>query len=134
MEPSVAASPRWEITPGERSFAGVLETLNFDGTAIAAKVRLNDIFGIKKGLERGDRQRALNRIDAKHVDFLLIKESDDRPLLGLKLDESSHEEEERIALDAFVDSVFSSGAIPLLNVAVKSAYDPREVCCRSTRR
>lgn len=115
------------FTPAERSFAGVLETLNLDGTAIAAKVRLADIFGVKKGLERGDRQRAQNRINAKHVDFLLIQKSDGRPLLGLELDDSSHEEEERVARDAFVDSVFSSAAIPLLHLTAKSAYNPREV-------
>jgi hypothetical protein len=115
------------FTPAERSFAGVLETLNLDGTAMAAKVRLADIFGIKKGLERGDRQRAKNRINAKHVDFLLIQKSDGRPLLGIELDDSSHEEEERITRDAFVDSVFSSAAIPLLHVAVKSTYDPGDI-------
>ena len=115
------------FTPAERSFAGVLETLNLDGTAIAAKVRLADLFGVKKGLERGDRQRAQNRITAKHVDFLLIQKSDGRPLLGIELDESSHEEEERVARDAFVDSVFSSAAIPLLHIAAKAAYDPREI-------
>jgi hypothetical protein len=115
------------FTPAERSFAGVLETLNFDGTAIAAKIRLADIFGVKKGLERGDRQRAQNRINAKHVDFLLIQKSDGRPLLGIELDDSSHEEVERVARDAFVDSVFSSAAIPLLHFTAKSAYDPREV-------
>jgi hypothetical protein len=81
------------FTPAERSFAGVMETLNLDGTAMAAKVRLADIFGVKKGLERGDRQRAQNRINAKHVDFLLIQKSDGRPLLGIELDDSSHEEE-----------------------------------------
>jgi ABC-type cobalt transport system substrate-binding protein len=115
------------FTPAERSFAGVLETLNFDGTAIAAKVRLADIFGVKKGLERSDRQRAQNRINAKHVDFLLVQKSDGRPLLGIELDDSSHEEEERVARDAFVDSVFSSAAIPLLHIAAKAAYDPREI-------
>jgi hypothetical protein len=83
------------FTPAERSFAGVLETLNLDGAAIAANVRLADIFGVKKGLERGDRQRAQNRINAKHVDFLLIQKSDGRPLLGIELDDSSHEEEDR---------------------------------------
>ena len=114
------------FTPAERSFAGVLQTLNLDGTAIAAKVRLADIFGVKKGLERGDRQRAQNRINAKHVDVLLVQKSVGRPLLGIELDDSSHEEEERVARDAFVDSVFSSAAIPLPHVVAKAAYDPRE--------
>jgi len=116
------------FTPAERSFLGVLESLNYNGVKIASKVRLADIFGIRKGLERGDRQRALNRISAKHVDFLFIQQGDGRPLLGIELDDSSHEAEERITRDSFVDTVFSSAGLPIIHVVAKSSYDPREVC------
>lgn len=115
------------FSPAERSFFGVLETLDYEGVTFASKVRLADIFGIKKGLERGDRQRALNRISAKHVDFLLIQSTDGRPLLGIELDDSSHGEEERVARDSFVDSVFSSAGLPILHVVAKAAYDPNEI-------
>ena len=115
------------FSPAERSFAGVLESLDYEGVTIASKVRLADIFGIKKGLERGDRQRALNRISAKHVDFLLIQSSDGRPLLGLELDDSSHEEEDRVTRDSFVNSVFASADLPILHVTAKTTYDPKKV-------
>lgn len=115
------------FSPAERSFFGVLESLNYESVTITAKVRLADVFGIKKGIARGDRQRALNRISAKHVDFLLIQKSDGRPLLGIELDDSSHDEEDRAARDSFVDSVFSSAGLPILHVAVKAAYDPNEI-------
>jgi len=115
------------FSPAERSFLGVLESLNYDGVTIASKVRLADIFGIKKGLERGDRQRALNRISAKHVDFLIIQKSDGAPLLGIELDDSSHDEDDRIARDAFVDTVFASAGLPILHVIAKAAYDPKEI-------
>ena len=115
------------FSPAERSFLGVLEALDYDGVTIASKVRLADIFGIKKGLARGDRQRALNRISAKHVDFLLIQSSDGQPLLGVELDDGSHAEGDRVARDLFVDSVFSSAALPILHVVAKAAYDPKEV-------
>lgn len=115
------------FSPAERSFAGVLESLNYEGVAIAHKVRLADIFGVKKGLQRGDRQRAFNRISAKHVDFLLIQRTDGRPLLGIELDDSSHEEEERAARDSFVDAVFSSAGLPVLHVTAKASYDPKDV-------
>lgn len=115
------------FSPAERSFLGVLETLDYEGVSILSKVRLADIFGIKKGLERGDRQRALNRISAKHVDFLLIQKSDGQPLLGIELDDRSHEEEERAARDSFVDSVFSSAGLPILHVTAQATYDPKAV-------
>ena len=115
------------FSSAERSFAGVLESLDFEHATFASKVRLADIFGVKKGLERGDRQRAQNRINSKHVDFLLVQKTDGRPLLGIELDDSSHEEDERQARDSFVDAVFSSAALPILHVPAKAAYDPREI-------
>jgi len=78
------------FTPAERSFAGVLDSLDYEGVTVAYKVRLADLFGVEKGLNRSERQRAFNRISAKHVDFLLIQSSDGRPLLGVELDDSSH--------------------------------------------
>lgn len=115
------------FSPAERSFFGILESLNYEGVTIASKVRLADVFGVKKGLERGDRQRAFNRISAKHVDFLLIQKTDGAPLLGIELDDSSHDEDDRIARDAFVDTVFASAGLPVLHIAAKSAYDPKEI-------
>ena len=111
------------FSPAERSFFGVLESLDYEGVGIASKVRLADIFGIKKGLERGDRQRALNRISSKHIDFLFIQKSDGKPILGIELDDSSHEEEDRVSRDSFVDSVFTSASLPILHIPAKQAYD-----------
>jgi len=115
------------FSPAERSFLGVLEALNLDGVTIASKVRLADIFGIKRGLTRGDRLRALNRIAAKHVDFLLIQATDGRPLLGIELDDGSHDDEQRFARDSFVDTVYQCARLPILHVAAKRAYDPKEI-------
>lgn len=115
------------FTPAERSFLGVLESLSYEGLNITSKVRLADIFSVKKGLERGDRQRAQNKINMKHVDFLLIQKTDGKPVLGIELDDSSHEEEDRADRDAFVDTVFASAALPILHVPVKQAYDPKEI-------
>jgi len=116
------------FTPAERSFLGVLETLDLGGLGIASKVRLADIFGVvQKGMSRAERRSAQNRIIAKHVDFLLIQKSDGKPVLGIELDDKSHEEEDRAARDAFVDTVFASAKLPILHVPVKQAYDPKEV-------
>lgn len=115
------------FSPAERSFLGVLDALQYEGIEVGAKIRLPDIFGVKKGLTRSNRQRAFNRISAKHVDFLLMQRSDGRPVLGIELDESSHAEEDRAARDSFVDSLFSTTGLPILHVTAKAAYDPKEV-------
>jgi very-short-patch-repair endonuclease len=115
------------FSPAERSFLGILNAIGYEGVSIESKVRLADIFGIKKGLGRGDRQRALNRITSKHVDFLFVQKSDGRPILGIELDDGSHNEEDRIERDEFVDSVFASAGLSILHFTAKAAYDPMEV-------
>jgi hypothetical protein len=120
------------FSPAEHSFLGVLQTVIQQGMLLESKVRLADIFGIKKGLGRGDRQRAFNRICSKHVDFLLVQTTDGRPLLGIELDDISHDEDDRIARDEFVDSVFASAGLPVLHCEVKRAYEQDEVRRRIT--
>ncbi|MDD3179826.1 MAG: DUF2726 domain-containing protein [Opitutaceae bacterium] len=115
------------FTPAERSFLGVLEPQLPSGVRLFGKVRLEDILGVKSGLERGERQAARNRINRKHVDFLLVRASDLAPLAGIELDDSSHEEEERQQRDKFVDSAFASAGLPLLHVPVQKSYNPADL-------
>lgn len=115
------------LTPAERSFFGVLEPILPTGVRVFAKVRLEDIFGVVSGLERGARQAARNRINRKHVDFLLVRTSDLAPVAGIELDDSSHEQEERQQRDAFVDEVFKSAGLPLIHVTAQKTYNPTEI-------
>ena len=112
------------FTPAERSFFGVLEALAMPEVTVVSKVRLADIFGVAKGLGRGARQGALNRISIKHVDFLLLQKSDGKPILGIELDDASHDEDGRVARDLFVNEVFASADLPILHIPVKTAYNP----------
>jgi hypothetical protein len=82
---------------------------------------------VKCELDPGDRQGARNRIDRKHVDFLLVRSGDLAPLAGIELDDRSHEAPERQARDAFVDAVFASAGLPLLHAAAQKTYDPAEL-------
>lgn len=116
------------FSPAERSFLGVMETmLPKDEVRVFGKVRLEDIFGVKKGLSAGERQGARNRINRKHVDFLLVRASDLSPVAGIELDDSSHDEEDRQQRDAFVDTVFASAGLPLIHVPAQAAYTPADV-------
>jgi hypothetical protein len=115
------------FSPAERSFLGVLEGNLPNGVRVFGKVRLEDIFGVKSGLDRGRRQAARNRINRKHVDFLLVRANDLAPVAGIELDDRSHEEEDRQERDQFVDSVFSSAGLPLLHMPAQKAYNPAEV-------
>jgi hypothetical protein len=110
------------FTPTERSILGVLERELPPGVRVFGKVRLADIFGVKAGRERGARQSTLNRIDCKHVDFLLVRAADLVPLAGIELDDRSHEAEDRRQRDAFVDTVSAGTGLRLLHVAVQERY------------
>jgi hypothetical protein len=118
------------FTAAERSFLGVLERALPPGVRVFGKVRLADIFGVQSGLDASSRQSARNRIDRKHVDFLLVRVDDLAPLAGIELDDKSHEREERQQRDASVDEVFSEAGLPLLHVPAQQTYDPTDLRAR----
>lgn len=115
------------FTPAERSFLGVMDGLLPDSVSWIGKVRLGDVFTTRKGLSASQRATAWNRLNQKHVDFLLVRVSDFAPLAGIELDDSSHEAEDRKARDAFVDDVFRSANLPLLHIPAQSAYSPEAI-------
>jgi hypothetical protein len=115
------------LSPAERSFLGVIEPLLPEDVGYLVKVRLGDVFTTRKGLDASRRIRARNRINQKHVDFLLIRTSDLKPLAGVELDDSSHDAEDRQKRDVFVDGLFKSCQLPLLHVPARATYNPNEL-------
>lgn len=115
------------LSPAERSFLGVLDPSLPPSVRVFSKVRLEDIIGVKRGLSASERQGARNRINRRHVDFLLVRGTDLAPLAGIELDDSSHEDEDRQQRDAFVDAAFASAGLPLLHVPAQKSYNPSEI-------
>lgn len=115
------------LTAAERSFFGVLDQCTPTGVGLLAKVRLGDIVTARRGLEVSKRTSAGNRINQKHVDFLLVRISDMVPLAGIELDDKSHEAPSRRKRDALVDRAFSDASLPLLHVKAQHAYDVAQV-------
>ncbi len=118
------------LTKAERSFFGALEQACPESVGLLAKVRLGDVFKPRQGLSPSERTGADNRINRKHVDFLLVRVSDLAPLAGVELDDSSHGRAARQKRDAFVDDVFRSCGLPLLHVPAQASYSVAEL--RST--
>jgi hypothetical protein len=71
------------FTPAERAFLPVLERAMPAGLRVFGKVRLEDIFGVKSGLDLSERQAARNKVSRKHVDFLLVRDDDFAPVAGI---------------------------------------------------
>lgn len=63
-----------------------------------------------------------NKINLKHVDFLICDDETLKPLLGIELDDSTHERKDGQLRDQFVDQVFETANLPLIHIKVKRDY------------
>lgn len=115
------------LTAAERSFLGVIDPLLPSEVRVCPKVRLEDFLSVKKGLGRSGHQAARNRINRKHVDFLLVRTTDFAPLAGIELDDKSHDADDRKERDAFVDGAFASAGLRLLHVPAAATYNPADL-------
>lgn len=108
------------LSAGEFRFYEVLRLLVPEGYTLIAKVRLGDLFFVSRPHEN---RGAQNKIDRKHVDFVICDSSTMQPSLAIELDDSSHERKDRTERDVFVDQVFEAAELPLLHVRVVQTYD-----------
>ena len=114
------------LSPAELSFFQVLRSVTGQQVVVCAKVSLGDLFFAQAGDARKNRA-VTNRIDRKHVDFLLCEARTMRPMLGIELDDRSHERPDRKARDELVEGVFAAAKLPLLRVPVRQGYSPTEL-------
>lgn len=112
------------LTPAERSFFGVLQKAVGDRALIFAKVRVGDLLYVPRG--KGMRAHQ-NRINSKHVDFVLCTVDTVRPLAAVELDDASHDRPDRADRDDFLNEAFHAATLPLYRFAARRQYDLREV-------
>ena len=110
------------FTEAERSFYGVLVGLELPGVRILAKVRLADIFEVRQQKKAPGGWAILSAISQRHVDFLLVRDGDCCPIMGIELDDGSHQRPDRVERDRFVHAIFSDCGLPLLKVPAKRVY------------
>ena len=75
------------LSPAERNFYLVLRTAVSDWGIICPKVSLKDLFYVKSK-DPSQYRIYTNKIDRKHIDFLLCDPKTARPLLGIELDDN----------------------------------------------
>lgn len=107
------------LSAAELSFLGVLRVVTQDRFVACPKVGLQDIFFAKSG---SNSQAYRNKINRKHVDFLLCDATSYKPVMGVELDDSSHGRKDRAERDRFVDQVFAVAGLPLLRVPAARSY------------
>ncbi len=114
------------LTPAEHSFYQVLRQTVSDWALVCPKVSLGDVFFVKSN-DNSNFRTYTNKIDRKHVDFLLCDPHTAKPLLGIELDDKSHEREDRKARDEFLAGVFGAAELPLMRVPVKHGYSVQQL-------
>ena len=114
------------LSPAEQSFYMVLKHLVSDRAIICTKVALGDLFYVKSN-DRSKFRTLTNKIDRKHVDFLLCDPKTVRPLVGIELDDKSHQRSDRQARDEFVEMVYKAAKLPLLRFPAHRAYSTSEL-------
>lgn len=114
------------LTNGELGFYRVLQAAVSDRgghSTIMAKVRLGDL--VESTNNGADSQAALNKVQSKHVDFVLCDSKTLRPLVVIELDDATHGREDRRKADAAKGHALKSAGLPLLRVKAAGAYDKR---------
>jgi hypothetical protein len=116
------------LTAAERSLFEVLCQAAGTGVYVFSKVRLADLVWLPGGID--NRRALLNRVIAKHIDFVLCERTMLRPVLAIELDDSSHAKPSRAARDEVVGRVLGAAALPLLRIRVSTQYAIEDVRAR----
>ena len=119
------------LSIGERSFYNVLAVCLPEGYTIMAKVRLADLLYVRKDTSR--RMHFQNRINGKHIDFVICTADKLQPLLAIELDDASHAQLKRVQRDIFVDDALAAAALPIWRVKARRAYNTRDLAIELAR-
>jgi hypothetical protein len=112
------------LSAAEFSFYRVLMSAIGDRAVVCPKVNLCDVFYVARPNEN---QTYRNKIDRKHVDFLVCDPNTMKPRLGIELDDVSHARRDRQDRDDFVNKVFEAAELPLLHVPAARDYNPNNL-------
>ena len=114
------------LSPAEHSFYLVLKHITADKALICPKVSLSDLFYVKSS-DPSKFRTYTNKIDRKHVDFLLCDTKTLRPVVGIELDDKSHQRSDRRARDQFVENVYTAAKLPLVRFPVRRSYSTSQL-------
>lgn len=82
------------------------------GYSVLAKIRVADLVEVTAN-DRSEWQRYFNKINKKHIDFVLAKPENLQIILLIELDDNSHNEEQK-KRDDFIDELYKQTGYKLL--------------------
>lgn len=105
----------------ERKFYYTLSNILGDKYFLFSKVRILDLLYLPKYQQNSYRYR--NKIQSKHIDFIICDKQNVKPLLVIELDGNSHLRKDRIERDKFVNEIFEDAGLPILHIKVSDSND-----------
>jgi hypothetical protein len=115
------------FTATELAFLAALDQAVGRQVRIMGKARLADIVGVKKGLDKPAWQKAFNRIQSKHLDFVACDPKTMAVQFVIELDDKSHRRPDRQERDQFLDQVMQAVGIPIYHFPAQRSYSPEEI-------
>lgn len=109
------------LTEAELAFYRVLHSATAGDWPLFAMVRLADLIQVKP--QSPSAQTWQNKIQAKHLDFVLCDPDTLEAKLAIELDDASHEKPDRKVRDAFVDEALGAAGLPILRITCAAHYD-----------
>lgn len=103
------------LTKNEWSFYKSLKPIADElGYSILAKIRVADLVEVTSK-DRSEWQKYFNKINKKHIDFVLAKPENLQIILLIELDDNSHNEKQK-QRDEFIDMLYIQTDYKLLRV------------------
>lgn len=113
------------LTRNEQKFFAALQRAVQNDWNIFAMVRLADVLRVEA--EAHQRQAWQNKINCKHVDFVLCDHYNLQPVLAIEVDDRTHLRQDRQRRDQFLNDAMQQAGLPLLRITAASKYDPAEI-------
>lgn len=113
------------MTTAEENFYKKLTSALHDNYIIIPQAHLSIIFN---HTVYGQNWRgAFSAINGKSIDFLIIDRDTFQPLVGIELDDSSHERRDRQERDKIVNAIFKQTNLPLVHFSTGEWNTPDDI-------
>ena len=115
------------LSENEMSFYRQLRIVVGEKYVIFAKVRLADIFAVAKTSSYSQHLSDSNRIDTRHVDFVVCEAETLKPTFVVEVDDQTHNTPKRQKIDAFKNDLFSIYGLKLIRFPAKWEYSSEAI-------
>lgn len=101
------------LTPVEKWMYNIIKETISEEYIIAPKVGMKDFVGVKSG---NDYIKHFGHITQKHIDFLVCNKENLSPILGIEIDDLSHQKNNRKKRDQDNDQIYNAIGLKIIHI------------------